>query len=68
MHLQDKLVIRQFGQDDLVVVGHGGAPKRKGIAMLHGAKATRPLFGKRHTPDESRQKVVALGKGVAHVP
>jgi hypothetical protein len=45
-----------------------GRSKRKGLAMLHGLKATTPLFGKRHTPDESRQKDVASGKVVANVP
>jgi hypothetical protein len=35
--------------------------------MLHGRKATSPLFGKRHTPDESRQKRVAA-TNVSDIP
>jgi DNA repair photolyase len=36
--------------------------------MLNGRKAVRPLFAKRHTPNESRQKAIAGGKVVANVP
>jgi hypothetical protein len=32
MHLQHKFVIRQFGKDDLVVVGHDWCSKRKCVA------------------------------------
>jgi hypothetical protein len=67
VHLQHKLVIRKVSQDDVVFVGHGGAPSGM-VSTVHGLKATLPLLGKRHTPNESRQKPIAGRNVVANVP